>query len=133
MALRSDPARRRYPASTVLSTCGRRSDSLATWLANSGSSSLTSETSSPPASGDCRRAEKREGRRFIDDARLLPGGGAGAGGSMIVCERDARLGTARGPPGREGELDIFTGRGLGIAFAGLFCNRFKGGGLRAPR
>ena len=89
---------------------------------NSGSSSLTSETSSPP---DCRGAEKSEGRRFIDDARLLTG--TGAGGSMMVCERDARLGAARGPPGMDGEVVRFTCRGPGVVFTGFFCNRFEGG------
>jgi hypothetical protein len=32
---------------------------------------------------------------------------------MIVCEREARFGAARGPPGTVGELGILTGRGLG--------------------
>ena len=127
MALRSDPARRRYPASTLFSACGRRSESLVTWLMNSGSSSLTSETKSPPVSGDCRRPEKRDGRRFIDDARLLLG--ADAGGGIMVCGRDARLGAARGPPGMEGELVRFTDLGPGVVLTELFCNRFKEGGL----
>lgn len=51
---------------------------------------------------------------------------------MIVCDRETLLGTARGPPGTVGAVAISTGRGLGGAFNGLFCNLLAGGGLSAP-
>jgi hypothetical protein len=45
---------------------------------------------------------------------------------MIVCERDCLFGGARGPPGTEGALGIFTGRGLGLV-GGFFVRSFVPG------
>lgn len=50
-------------------------------------------------------------------------------GSIIVCEREVRLGTARGPPGTVGTLGMLTGRGLGIdGFAWAFWSLAEGVG-----
>jgi hypothetical protein len=54
----------------------------------------------------------KDGLRLMELLRWLVLG-EGALGSMIVCERDARFGTARGPPGTVGALGILTGRGVG--------------------
>jgi hypothetical protein len=48
---------------------------------------------------------------------------------MIVCEREDRFGTARGPPGTVGVLEILTGRGLGATnLAGAFWSLAEGRG-----
>jgi hypothetical protein len=51
-------------------------------------------------------------RRMGNDAEAFPEFG-GDDDSMSVCERCTRPGRARGPPGTDGALMIWTGRGFG--------------------
>jgi hypothetical protein len=67
--------------------------------------------------GSCERLDN-EGRRmgslpleFVNEGLLVV---------MIVLDRDTRLGGARGPPGTDGLLGIFTGRGVEPGLAGVF-------------
>jgi len=66
------------------------------------------------ASGDGLFANM-DGLWLIELLRRLPADEGGGFGSMIVCERETRFGTARGPPGTVGVLGIFTRRGWGGA------------------
>ena len=43
---------------------------------------------------------------------------------MTVCERNILCGGARGPPGTDGALGMFTGRGTGTELAGGFFVSF---------
>lgn len=60
--------------------------------------------------------------------RLLAAGDGEDLDSMIVCEREARFGTARGPPGTVGTLGMMTGRGVGMALLLEvdLCSLFEG-------
>lgn len=106
--------------------------SLFAWGSSSASFSTCRVNSVPAAAGGVLSESgdgpgerpKKDGRLRVLLRRRMGGDGevdselGGEEDSMSVRERCMRFGSARGPPGTDGALVIWTGRGFGADFAG---------------